>query len=69
MTKAEEMAMKTVHDLGMAGVSDVYNYTGLSPDDATAAFASLRKKKIPQDCPSGVGIAKKRIRRRYTRWV
>lgn len=27
------------------GVSDVYNYTGLSPDDATAAFASLRKKR------------------------
>lgn len=45
MTEAEEMVLRTVHDLGTAGVSDVYNYTGLSPDDATAAFASLRKKR------------------------
>ena len=45
MTKAEEMAMKTVHDLGVAGVSDVCNYTGLSPDDVTAALNSLRKKR------------------------
>ena len=45
MTNAEEMALKTVHDLGAAGVSDVCNYTGLSPDDASAAVNSLRKKK------------------------
>ena len=44
MTNAEEMALKTVHDLGAAGVSDVCNYTGLSPDDASAAVNSLRKK-------------------------
>ena len=45
MTKAEEMVMKTVHDLGTAGVSDVCNYTGLSTDDAYAAINSLRKKR------------------------
>nr|DAH88401.1 MAG TPA: Rio2, N-terminal [Bacteriophage sp.] len=45
MTEAEKMVLKTVHDLGTAGVSDVYNYTGLSADDAPAAFASLRKKR------------------------
>ena len=45
MTKPEEMAMKTVHDLGAAGVSDVCNYTGLLPDDASAAVNSLRKKR------------------------
>lgn len=45
MINAEEMAMKTVHDLGVAGVSDVCNYAGLSPDDATAALNSLRKKR------------------------
>ena len=45
MTNAEEMALKTVHDLGAAGVSDVCNYTGLSPDDASAALNSLRKKR------------------------
>ena len=45
MTKAEEMVLKTVHDLGMAGVSDVCNYTGLSPDDASAAVNSLRKQR------------------------
>ena len=44
MTKTEEMAMKTVHDLGVAGDWDVCNYTGLSPDDAHAAINSLRKK-------------------------
>lgn len=44
MTEAEEMVLKTVHDLGTAGVSDVQNYTGLSPDDASAAVNSLRKK-------------------------
>ena len=44
MTKAEEMVLKTVHDLGAAGVSDVSNYTGLSPDDASAVVNSLRKK-------------------------
>ena len=32
MTKPEEMALKTVHDLGTAVDSDVSNYTGLSPD-------------------------------------
>lgn len=45
MTEAEEMVLKTVHDLGTAGVSDVYNYTGLSPDAASAAVNSLRKKR------------------------
>ena len=45
MTKAEEMVLKTVHDLGTAGVSDVCNYTRLSPDDVTAALNSLRKKR------------------------
>ena len=44
MTKAEEMVLKTVHDLGAAVDSDVSNYTGLSPDDASAAVNSLRKK-------------------------
>ena len=33
MTKAEEMALKTVHDLGVAVDWDVCNYTGLSPDN------------------------------------
>lgn len=45
MTKAEKMVMKTVHDLGVAGAWDVQNYTGLSVDDATAAFDSLEKKR------------------------
>ena len=45
MTNAEEMVMKTVHDLGVAGDWDVCNYTGLSPDDASAAVNSLRKKR------------------------
>ena len=45
MTKAEEMVLKTVHDLGVAGDWDVCNYTGLSPDDASAAVNSLRKKR------------------------
>lgn len=45
MTKAEEMTMKTVHDLGTAGASDVQDYTGLSVEDATVAFDSLEKKK------------------------
>lgn len=45
MTNAEEMAMKTVHDLGVAGDWDVCNYTGLSTDDAHAAINSLRKKR------------------------
>ena len=44
MTKAEEMVLKTVHDLGMAGVSDVYNYTGLSATKATKALNSLSRK-------------------------
>ena len=43
MTKAEEMTMQTVHDLGTAGAWNVQNYTGLSVDDATAAFDSLAK--------------------------
>ena len=45
MAKPEEMVLKTVHYLGAAGVSDVCNYTGLSPDDASAAVNSLRKKR------------------------
>lgn len=45
MTNAEEMVLKTVHDLGAAGVLDVCNYTGLSPDDASAAVNSLIKKR------------------------
>ena len=45
MTKPEEMAMKTVHDFGVAGDWDVCNYTGLSPDDASAAVNSLRRKR------------------------
>ncbi len=45
MTKAEEMVLKTVHDLGTAVVSDVCSYMGLSPDDASAAVNSLRKKR------------------------
>ena len=44
MTKAEEMVLKTVHDLGTAGVSDVYNYTGLSATKATKALKSLARK-------------------------
>ena len=45
MTKPEEMVLKTVHDLGTAVVSDVCSYMGLSPDDASAAVNSLRKKR------------------------
>ena len=45
MTKAEEMAMKTVHDLGAAGVSDVSNYTGLSPTKAGWALDALYRKE------------------------
>ncbi|MCI6927878.1 MAG: hypothetical protein MR759_01205 [Ruminococcus sp.] len=45
MTEAEEMVLKTVHDLGTAVVSDVCSYMGLSPDDASAAVNSLRKKR------------------------
>ena len=45
MTKTEEMAMKTVYDLGVAGDWDVCNYTGLSPVEASAAVNSLRKKR------------------------
>lgn len=44
MTNAEEMAMKTVHDLGVAGDWDVYNYTGLSPVDAGWALDALYRK-------------------------
>ena len=44
MTKAEEMAMKTVHDLGVAGDWDVCNYTGLSPAEAGLALDSLYRK-------------------------
>ena len=44
MTEAEKMVLKTVHDLGAAGVSDVWNYTRLSPDDASAAVNSLAKE-------------------------
>ena len=44
MTKAEEMAMKTVHDLGVAGAWDVCNYTGLSPAEAGLALGSLCRK-------------------------
>lgn len=44
MTNAEEMAMKTVHDLGVAGDWDVYNYTGLSPASAGWALDSLYRK-------------------------
>lgn len=44
MTKAEEMVMKTVHDLGIAGAWDVCNYTGLSPASAGLALGSLCRK-------------------------
>ena len=44
MTKAEEMVLKTVHDLGVAGASDVQNYTGLSATKATKALNSLTRK-------------------------
>ena len=44
MTKAEEMVLKTVHDLGVAGASDVHNYTGLSATKATKALNSLTRK-------------------------
>ena len=44
MTNAEEMAMKTVHDLGAAVVSDVCNYTGLSPIEAGWALDALYRK-------------------------
>ena len=45
MTEAEEMAMKTVHDLGVAGDWDVYNYTGLSPAEAGWALDALYRKE------------------------
>ena len=44
MTKAEEMVLKTVHDLGVAGAWDVYNYTGLPVTKATKALNSLTRK-------------------------
>ena len=44
MTKVEEMAMKTVHDLGIAGDWDVCNYTGLSPVEAGWALDALYRK-------------------------
>ena len=44
MTKAEEMVLKTVHDLGVAGDWDVCNYTGLSPVEAGWALGSLYRK-------------------------
>ena len=44
MTKAEEMVLKTVHDLGVAGDWDVCNYTGLSPAEAGLALDSLYRK-------------------------
>ena len=45
MTKTEEMVLKTVHDLGTAGVSDVCNYTGLSPVEAGWALDALYRKE------------------------
>ena len=44
MTKTEEMVLKTVHDLGTAVVSDVCNYTGLSPVEAGWALNALYRK-------------------------
>lgn len=44
MTKQEEMVMKTVHDLGIAGASDVCSYTGLSPVEAGWALDALYRK-------------------------
>lgn len=44
MTNAEKMAMKTVHDLGVAGDWGVCNYTGLSPVDAGWALDALYRK-------------------------
>lgn len=44
MTKAEEMVLKTVLDLGIAGTWDVCNYTGLSPAEAGLALGSLCHK-------------------------
>lgn len=44
MTKAEEMVLKTVHDLGVAGASDVHNYMGLSANKATRVLDSLANK-------------------------
>ena len=44
MTKPEEMVLKTVHDLGIAGASDVQNYMGLSPNKATRTLKSLERK-------------------------
>ena len=45
MTKAEEMVLKTVHDLGIAGYWDVSNYTGLSPVEAGWALDALYRKE------------------------
>ena len=59
MTKAEEMVLKTVHDLGTAVVSDVCSYMGLSPDDASAAVNSLRKKKDTSGLLEWNGYCKK----------
>ena len=39
------MAMKTVHDLGVAGGWDVCNYTGLSPVEAGWALDALYRKE------------------------
>ena len=44
MAKPEEMVLKTVHDLGVAGDWDVYNYTGLSPVEAGWALDALYRK-------------------------
>ena len=44
MTNAEEMVLKTVHDLGVARDSDVQNYMGLSASKATRVLKSLERK-------------------------
>ena len=44
MAKPEEMVLKTVHDLGVAGDWNVYNYTGLSPVEAGWALDALYRK-------------------------
>lgn len=44
MTEAEKMVLKTVHDLGVAGASDVQNYMGLSATKASRTLKSLERK-------------------------
>ena len=67
MTNAEEMAMKTVHDLGTARDSDVSNYTGLSPVEAGWALDALYRKGYLKVVSTKYECDTKRTRRSHKR--